>query len=180
MPSTAFKVTENSKEQMKLLIRYGSMLVNGNTQIGKKLLLELKNLTVKPNGTKFFITVSDKQSVVSVYHGTVTVTDLTTSEEKIVDAGFSFRYTGNQGSVIPLEDSSGIQAVSDNIAVVDNNIMNMTYTEPAKDNTGTDQAGFSFKSFVKDNLIYIVGGVFAIAVMLIFLFRKKEKRPPPL
>lgn len=178
MPSTALKVLDNTKEQITLLIKYGAMMVSGNTSTGKKILLDLKKLSVSPKGTRFFIKTDSLETNIYVFHGGVMVTDKLTGKTSGVDSGFYYHEINNTAEILPLTDN-GEKRMREAISHVDTKSMQITLKEPAvaeeKDASPATAPGNDLKKFLKDNIFYIAAGALALILIIMLLVRKRKK-----
>ena len=179
LPSTAVTIIDNNSEQMRLLIKYGSMLGNGNSSDGKKIAIELENLVVSQKVTKFSISTDSLESVIRVYDGSVTITDKTTGTASEVEAGSGYNYENNSGRILALDDNTGEQFLRSHMATVDNKSFKVVYQESDTAAKTGDTGSFSLKGFIKENYLYITGALLVIALVIIFLFRRRNKKPPP-
>ncbi|MBI5858820.1 MAG: PAAR domain-containing protein [Sphingobacteriales bacterium] len=174
MPSTSIKVLENIPEQLKLQLYYGTLAANGDVNAGKKLLIELKKLAIRPKGTKFIVITDSLQSMVNVYHGSVTVTDKASGISNDVDSGFSYRYENGKMEILPLEENSAREIIKERIAAVDNTTIKTTFSANTETEETPESSTFNPGTFLRENILYIAGGI-VVLVIIIVLFAKKKR-----
>ncbi len=176
LPSSSVKIVDNTLEKINLMLKYGLLIVNGNTGAEKQLMIELKKLSVTPKGTKFTISTDSMQSVINVYHGAVTITEKATGKISEVTAGNSYRYINDRGEIFPLSDSSGISLVRDRLATVDNTSIKTSNTASAPAEKAGKSASFDFKKFIRENVLYIAMGAGALVLVILLLIMGRKKR----
>lgn len=174
-PSTTAKVLEDIPSQMKLLIKHGALMADGKSASGKKLIVELKNLIIKPNGTKFYVIADSLQSVISVYDGSVTVTDKTTGNSNNVDSGYSYTYSGSKPEIVRMADSSGEKLQWSLIAAADNTSIQTTFSSGADGIETPENTSVSTGAFLKKNIIYISGGIILLGLVALVISKKKKR-----
>ncbi len=176
LPSSSVKITDNTLEKMNLMLKYGLLIINGNTQAEKQLMIELKKLSVTPKGTKFIISTDSIQSLIRVYHGAVSIREKATGTISEVPAGNSYRYSNDRGEIVPLTDSTGISLVRDRLSTVDNSTLKTAYSGPTPAEQPGKSVSFDFKKFIRENAVYIGlgAGALVLVILLVFMNRKKS------
>lgn len=175
-PSTSVKMLEDIPESMKLLIKYGAMMADGISVSEKKILIELKNLSVKPKGTKFYILTDSIRSTINVYHGKVTVTDKTSGISRDVDSGFSYRYENGKAEIVALDINEGQKMQRDLMSKVDNTTIKTVYSVNNETKEAAKNSILSWTTFFRENILYIAGGIAALAIILVLLVKKKRSK----
>lgn len=139
-------------------------------------MIELKNLSVKPKGTKFYILTDSIRSTINVYHGKVTVTDKTSGISRDVDSGFSYRYENGKAEIVALDINEGQKMQRDLMSKVDNTTIKTVYSVNNETKEAAKNSILSWTTFFRENILYIAGGIAALAIILVLLVKKKRSK----
>ncbi|MBK9568783.1 MAG: PAAR domain-containing protein [Chitinophagaceae bacterium] len=172
-PQSILKVLQQTKEMIKVFLEKGQLLVNGNTQIDKKVLVSLKDFSITPAGTKFWVNTDSSGAVsVFVYDGKVTIQQLSTGKIIQVDSGYSFRYTDNNQSVIALEADQEMITIRGAMSAVDSKTVTIDYNKEPPPSATENNAAVKNKTMLQQYGIYIA---VALIVFVVFLVIKRKK-----
>ncbi len=175
-PNSVLKVLEQSKEKIRLLLQEGHLLVNGNTNKDKKVLVDLKDFTLTPAGTKFLLRTDRTGNVsVNVYEGQLSIRQISADKVYETDSGYVFRYSGNKLSVVPMEPDSELQTMRELMAEVDSRSVTIQYEKIAVPSGTNKQPENAIRSFIQRNLVYIAGAAVFVILLLLLLLKQRRK-----
>ena len=175
-PNSVLKIIEQTKEKIRLMLVKGHLLVNGNTNKDKKVLVDLKDLAISPAGTKFLVyTDSTGDVTVNVYEGKLSIRQFSTNTVTETDSGYVFRYSGNRVSVITLGPGNEFQQLRELMTGVDNRSVTVSYERSMAPEGINEKTGIEKSSFIQKNWIYIAGAAVLFIVLLILIFKQKRK-----
>lgn len=177
-PSSVMKVIEQTKEKIRLLLVKGRMLVNGNTNSDKKVLVDLKDHSITPAGTKFLVSTDSTGDniTVSVYEGNISIRQLSGNTVTKTDSGYVFRYSGNRASVGPLEPGSEFQTMRELVAGADSRAVTISYFSRSDTGVISEKTGRGKSSFFQKYLVYIAGSAVIFMLIVILVLKQKRKR----
>lgn len=175
-PLSLLKILENTKDRLRILLKYGSLLVNGNSEAGKKIQVELKELLIRPSGTKFLVKTDSLGTTIDVYQGRISIRQISTGDEKTVDAGFSYRFKNGEVKITPLPDGAEAENMRSLMSVVDSKSTKISISEKSPEPKQAETVKKEGVSFLSKNLWYLLAAAVIVITGAVLMSRKGKRK----
>lgn len=173
-PNSLLSVLQQTKEQLILALEKGSIMVNGHTNEGKKISLQLKKLSIRPTGTKFLVTADSLgNATIHCYEGQLQITTIADGNSSTIDSGYVYTYTGSAGSVRSPDSSDYLKTMHQLMSVVDSKSMKIYSNENSKKENMTEIK--SSEGFFGKYKYLIIAGAILLLGILVAMLRNKQK-----